>query len=114
VRPDIVLIDLRLPDLSGIEAMIAIRTEFPDFSVEQIQSKKRERTSLRLISLSISCRPPVCEWRVEHGPWCLLAAFEGLMGCRGLRSGHALCERVKSTLASNNRPAHRIFLSEGP
>lgn len=27
-RPDVTLMDLRLPDLSGIEAMIAIRTEF--------------------------------------------------------------------------------------
>jgi DNA-binding NarL/FixJ family response regulator len=27
-RPDVVLMDLRLPDLSGIDAMIAIRTEF--------------------------------------------------------------------------------------
>jgi DNA-binding NarL/FixJ family response regulator len=29
-RPDITLMDLRLPDLSGIDAVIAIRTEFPD------------------------------------------------------------------------------------
>lgn len=29
-RPDITLMDLRLPDLSGIDAMIAIRTAFPD------------------------------------------------------------------------------------
>jgi len=29
-RPDVVLMDLRLPDLSGIDAMISIRGEFPD------------------------------------------------------------------------------------
>ena len=29
-HPDITLMDLRLPDSSGIEAMIAIRTEFPN------------------------------------------------------------------------------------
>jgi len=29
-KPDITLMDLRLPDISGIDAMIAIRTEFPD------------------------------------------------------------------------------------
>jgi ligand-binding sensor domain-containing protein len=29
-RPDITLMDLRLPDMSGIDSMIAIRTEFPD------------------------------------------------------------------------------------
>jgi DNA-binding NarL/FixJ family response regulator len=28
-RPDVTLMDLRLPDLSGIDAMIAIRAEFP-------------------------------------------------------------------------------------
>ena len=28
--PDVTLMDLRLPDLSGIDAMIAIRAEFPD------------------------------------------------------------------------------------
>src|SRR5215472_10306647 len=30
LQPDVTLMDLRLPDLSGIDAMIAIRTEFPD------------------------------------------------------------------------------------
>jgi len=29
-RPDVTLMDLRLPDFSGIEAIIAIRAEFPD------------------------------------------------------------------------------------
>jgi DNA-binding NarL/FixJ family response regulator len=30
IRPDITLMDLRLPDMSGIVAMAAIRAEFPD------------------------------------------------------------------------------------
>jgi DNA-binding NarL/FixJ family response regulator len=29
-RPDVTLMDLRLPDISGIDALIAIRGEFPD------------------------------------------------------------------------------------
>src|SRR5229473_5235063 len=29
-RPDVTLMDLRLPDMSGTDAMIAIRSEFPD------------------------------------------------------------------------------------
>jgi len=29
-KPDVTLMDLRLPDMSGVEAMIAIRTEFPE------------------------------------------------------------------------------------
>src|SRR5215475_661397 len=28
--PDVTLMDLRLPDMSGIDALIAIRSEFPD------------------------------------------------------------------------------------
>ena len=32
-RPDVTLMDLRLPDMSGIEAMIAIRTQFADARV---------------------------------------------------------------------------------
>jgi DNA-binding NarL/FixJ family response regulator len=30
LKPHVTLMDLRLPDLNGIDAMIAIRTEFPD------------------------------------------------------------------------------------
>jgi len=29
-QPDVTLLDLRLPDMNGIDAMIAIRTEFPE------------------------------------------------------------------------------------
>jgi len=32
-RPDITLMDLRLPELNGIDAMIAIRLEFPEARV---------------------------------------------------------------------------------
>ena len=31
--PDVTLMDLRLPDMSGIDAMVAIRSEFPDARV---------------------------------------------------------------------------------
>jgi len=29
-QPDVTLMDLRLPDMSGVDAMVAIRTEFPE------------------------------------------------------------------------------------
>jgi DNA-binding NarL/FixJ family response regulator len=32
-RPDVTLMDLRLPDISGIDAMMAIRNEFPDAQI---------------------------------------------------------------------------------
>lgn len=33
LRPDVALMDLRLPDMSGIDVLIALRTEFPDARV---------------------------------------------------------------------------------
>ncbi len=33
LRPDVMLLDLRLPDMSGIDVLIAIRTEFPEARV---------------------------------------------------------------------------------
>src|SRR5438876_5356682 len=32
-QPDVTLMDLRLPDMSGIDSLIAIRTEFPEARV---------------------------------------------------------------------------------
>jgi DNA-binding NarL/FixJ family response regulator len=32
-RPDVTLMDLRMPDLSGIDALLAIRAEFPEARV---------------------------------------------------------------------------------
>jgi DNA-binding NarL/FixJ family response regulator len=32
-RPDVTLMDMRLPDMSGIDAMISIRAEFPEARV---------------------------------------------------------------------------------
>jgi len=33
LRPDVILMDLRLPDLGGLDVMIALRSEFPDARV---------------------------------------------------------------------------------
>ena len=33
LRPDVALMDLRLPDVSGLDVMVAIRSEFPDARV---------------------------------------------------------------------------------
>jgi two-component system NarL family response regulator len=38
LRPDVVLMDLRLPDISGVEATTAIRKEFPDSKLVVISS----------------------------------------------------------------------------
>jgi DNA-binding NarL/FixJ family response regulator len=41
-RPDVVLMDLRLPDMSGLEAMIAIRNEFAEARVIVLATSKAD------------------------------------------------------------------------
>jgi DNA-binding NarL/FixJ family response regulator len=38
--PDVVLMDLRLPDMSGIDAMIAIRSEFPEARIVMLTTSE--------------------------------------------------------------------------
>src|SRR5258708_18331569 len=42
LRPDVTLMDLKLPDLSGIDATIAIRTEFPDARIIILTTFERD------------------------------------------------------------------------
>ena len=42
IQPDITLMDLRLPDLSGIDAMIGIRAEFPEARVIVLTTFERD------------------------------------------------------------------------
>lgn len=39
-QPDVVLMDVRLPDMSGIDAMITIRSEFPDARIIMVTSSE--------------------------------------------------------------------------
>jgi DNA-binding NarL/FixJ family response regulator len=40
VRPDVALMDVRLPDISGIDTMITIRSEFPEARVIMVTSSE--------------------------------------------------------------------------
>src|SRR5215475_225875 len=42
VRPDVTLMDLRLPDLGGLDVMMAIRGEFPDARVIVLTTFERD------------------------------------------------------------------------
>jgi len=46
-QPDVVLMDLRLPDISGIEATFALRKEFPDAKVIMISTFQGEEDIYR-------------------------------------------------------------------
>ena len=46
-QPDITLMDLQMPDISGIEAIIAIRGEFPDARIVVLTTYSGERSGMR-------------------------------------------------------------------
>ena len=63
-RPDITLMDLQMPDMSGIEAMIAIRSEFPDARVIVLTTYSGDVQVLR--ALKAGARAYILKGRV-HG-----------------------------------------------
>jgi DNA-binding NarL/FixJ family response regulator len=48
-RPDVTLLDLQLPDLNGIEVVIAIRAEFPDARIIILTTFERDVEILRAL-----------------------------------------------------------------
>jgi DNA-binding NarL/FixJ family response regulator len=48
-RPDVTLMDLRLPDLSGIDALIAIRAEFPEARIIMLTTFEDEFEAKRAL-----------------------------------------------------------------
>ncbi len=48
-QPDVVLLDVRLPDMSGIDAMITIRSEFPDARIIIVTSSEGDTEMQRAL-----------------------------------------------------------------
>src|SRR5499427_3713725 len=49
-EPDVTLMDLQLPDMSGIDAMIAIRAEFPKARIIILTTFESDRESQRALT----------------------------------------------------------------
>jgi DNA-binding NarL/FixJ family response regulator len=54
-RPDITLMDLRLPDISGIDAMAAIRTEFPEARIIMLTTFEGDVEIRRALQAGAAC-----------------------------------------------------------
>jgi DNA-binding NarL/FixJ family response regulator len=53
-RPDVTLIDLRLPDISGIDTAAAIRTEFPEARIIILTTFDSETERKRALAAGVS------------------------------------------------------------
>jgi len=53
-RPDITLMDLRMPDLGGIDALLAIRFEFPDARIIMLTTFEGDEEVQRAIEAGAS------------------------------------------------------------
>ena len=54
-RPDVTLMDLRMPDLSGIDALVAIRAEFPEARVIMLTTFESDEEVQRALKAG-ACR----------------------------------------------------------
>ena len=53
-KPDVTLMDLRLPDMSGIDAAVAIRTEFPEARIIILTTFDSDIDQQRALAAGIS------------------------------------------------------------
>jgi len=87
VQPDVTLMDLRLPDVSGIDVMKAIRAEFPD---------------ARVILLTMFAGDVVIQRALEAGAQAyLLKSMSGDQMVETIRQVHAGKKRVLPEIASH-------------
>jgi DNA-binding NarL/FixJ family response regulator len=53
-KPDVTLMDLRLPDMSGIDATVAIRTEFPEARIIILTTFDSDTDQQRALAAGVS------------------------------------------------------------
>lgn len=63
LRPDVTLMDLRLPDLNGLDALMAIRSEFPEARIIVLTTFERDAEIQRALKAGargylLKCMPP--------------------------------------------------------
>ena len=126
LKPDVTLVDLRLPDLNGIDLMIAIRTEFPDarmIVLTRFQGDVEIQRALQAGAYAylLKSDPPqqILDTirRVHHGKKCfspeISAQLAEHLGDEILskREVEVLCHVAEGT--RNRGIGERLFIAEG-
>src|SRR6266850_6286308 len=124
-HPDVILMDLRLPDMSGIDTMIAIRSEFPDARIIMLTTFEGDVEIRRALEAGargylLKSMPPreliEAIRQVHAGKKCISPAVGSHlaehMGEEGLTAREV---EVLQQIAGGNRNqdiAQRLFISE--
>jgi DNA-binding NarL/FixJ family response regulator len=123
--PDVTLMDLRLPDISGIDAMIAIRNEFPDARIVMLTTFEGDVEIQRSLSAGargyiLKTMPPqellASVRRVHAGKKCIPSEIAAHLAEH--LGDELLTERERDVLqhvasGSRNRDiGERLFISE--
>jgi NarL family two-component system response regulator LiaR len=129
VNPDVVLMDLVLPGMTGADATRAIRRQFPDVQVLALTSFKEEELvrdvlqagAIGYLLKDISAEDLADAIRAAHAGRTTLAseAAQALVRAsgRGRAVGHDLTERERAVLAllveglNNTQIAEKLFVS---
>lgn len=126
LQPDVALMDVRLPDISGIDAMITIRSEFPDARVIIVTSSEGDVEMQRALeggarSYMLKSMPPKelleAIRKVHAGKKAIPAEIATHLANH--MSDEALTSReveILQQVAEGNRNrdiAERLFISEG-
>jgi DNA-binding NarL/FixJ family response regulator len=125
VRPDVTLMDLKLPDLSGIDAMIAIRTEFPDARIVVLTTFERDVEIQRALKAGargylLKSMPPTQMLdtirQVHTGKKCVLpeiaAKLAEYLGDESLSEREIEVLRYVAAGNRNRDIAERLFIAE--
>jgi DNA-binding NarL/FixJ family response regulator len=99
-RPDITLMDLQMPEMNGLDAMIAIRTEFPDARIIMLTTYTGDVQVLR--AMKVGARGYLLKTLLDKE---LLETIRAVHGGRKMLSAEASYELAEHTTSDALTPA---------
>jgi DNA-binding NarL/FixJ family response regulator len=67
VKADIVLLDIIMPGIGGVETARRIRRDYPEVKILVISSENSEDTLRQLVEIGINSMKEVVRYAIEHG-----------------------------------------------